>query len=54
MPPKKKPKGKSPSVSLSDMSGDILDNICSHLFPPDVFNLATSSKKLFRPFGAKL
>lgn len=54
MPPKKKPKGKSPSVSLSGMSGDILDNICSHLAPPDVFNLATSSKKLFRPFGAKL
>ena len=51
---KKKPKGKSPSVSLSDMSGDILDIICSHLAPPDVFNLATSSKKLFRPFGAKL
>ena len=55
MPPKKKLKGMSPSkVSLFGLSEDLLDNICSHLAPPDVFNLATSSKKLFRPFGPRL
>ena len=55
MPPKKKLKGMSPSkVSLFGLSEDLLDNICSHLPPPDVFNLATSSKKLFRPFGPRL
>ena len=54
MPPKKKLKGMSPSMSLCGLSEDLLDNICSHLDPPDVFNLATSSKKLFRPFGPRL